>query len=136
MSRRKAPAEPILIPPPPVVVRASTEPAAPADDDVAKALKFIEEHACDPIDVHDLVKQAALSRRTLERRFRAAIGRSPHEEIRRVRMERARRLLVETRLSVEHVARASGLASAWDLHAAARKCWGMPPGEFRRRFGQ
>ena len=56
----------------------------------------------------DVVADRLLSRRALEIRFRKALGRSPHQEIQRVRLERARRLLRETDLAIPRVAEAAG----------------------------
>ena len=74
-----------------VVSRLSTDVIAVEDDEVAAALRIIEEKARQPIGVGDVVASVALSRRALEIRFQNALGRSIREEIQRVRnIERAR----------------------------------------------
>jgi LacI family transcriptional regulator len=58
-----------------------------------------------------VAESSALSRRTLEKRFRSATGRTILEDIRLVRLERAKQLLVETSYSVSKVASLSGFGS-------------------------
>ncbi len=70
-----------------VVTRRSSDMIATDDRHVAAALRFIRDHARDPIDVHDVVHQAGISRRGLEIRFRRSMGRSLREEIQRSRSD-------------------------------------------------
>jgi len=60
-----------------VVERLSTETLAIEDRQVSRALQFIRDHACDPVTVADVLKAVPMARRTLERRFNQALGRSP-----------------------------------------------------------
>jgi LacI family transcriptional regulator len=61
------------------------------------------------------------------------VGRTPHEEISRVRIGRVKRLLQETNLPLEKVAELTGYCGAAHMSVAFRRELGMPPGEFRRR---
>jgi LacI family transcriptional regulator len=79
----------IELPPLGVVARRSTDVLAVADYDLAKALRFIRDHAAGEITVEDVVSAACVSRSTLERCFRQLLGRSPLDEIYRVRVQRA-----------------------------------------------
>jgi len=116
-----------------VVNRKSTEVLLVDDPDVAAALRFISEHAGQPIHIEDLLQQVPLSRRSLERRFREALKRSVSEEIRRVHVERAKQLLITTDFSIKQIAKASGFDSATRLGISFQKESGEPPSEFRRR---
>ncbi len=122
-----------LMPPLGLVRRQSTDINAVDDPSVAKALEFIRHHACDGIDVHDVLSHVALSRRMLETRFLAATGKTPHAMIAMIRLTRAKELLLETDLSVDAVAHRSGFQHAEYMSAAFRKAFGEPPGRFRRR---
>ena len=53
------------------------------DREVAAALRFIREHAGEPIQVQDVLSEVPISRRGLEVRFRSAVGRSIHDQIQR-----------------------------------------------------
>ncbi len=127
------PTEPILIEPTRVVVRQSTDTLAITDPDLARAIAFIRTHAATPIQVSDVLRDVAVSRSWLERRFQEALGRSPAEEIRRVRLERTKQLLADTDLPVPQVAVASGFGSREYLAYAFRHATGLTPREFRQR---
>ena len=75
----------------------------------------------------------AIGRRQLERRFRAAFGRGVHEELQRCRIDRAKRLLAETDLTLAQVADASGFGSSSYFATAFRRAVAETPGRFRQR---
>ncbi len=125
---------PLLIPPTGVITRQSTDVLAIADEDVADAVRYIHAHAGRPITVEDVARELTLSRRQIERRFRAALGRSILDEIQRCRVDRARQLLVETELTLPQIALASGFASASYFSVVFGKSQGMTPGTYRERF--
>src|SRR5581483_6120371 len=89
-----------FLPPEGVVTRQSSDVVAVGDERLAAALRHIRERACEGISVDDVLRAAPVSRSTLERGLRALLGRSPHAEIRRVQLDRARRLLRETDLKL------------------------------------
>lgn len=124
---------PHLVSPLGVVPRASSDVLAIDDPDITSAVRFIREHALDGIDVNDVVEQVPLSRRVLESRFKKLIGRSPHEEIDRVQMNRAQELLRETDLSLVDVAHRIGFPHAEYLSVVFKKRVGMTPREYRKQ---
>ena len=70
---------------------------------------FVREHACEPgIEIEDLLARLSFSRATLNRWFRKWLGRSPSEEIARVRLNRVHDLLATTDLPLEKIARRCG----------------------------
>lgn len=102
------------------------------DPDVAQAVRFIRETACDGIAVTDVLKTIAISRSALERRMRAALGRSPNEEITRVRIEWAKELLVSTDQPLTTIARRTGFQTPQYLVQVFRRQVGVAPGVSRR----
>jgi len=122
-----------LVEPASVTVRSSTDVLAYADEDIKKAVRYIERHACDPISVADVVNEVKVSRRTLEYRFREYLGRSPREEIERVRFERARRLLADPTLNVREVARQVGFFDARRFSKLFRSRHNLTPTKFREQ---
>jgi AraC-like DNA-binding protein len=87
--------------------------ASPGDDPlVAKAVEVIWAYSHRSISVDQLARQLRTARRTLDRRFREAIGRTVLEEINRCRLTRAKRLLTETTLSIKTVAYLAGFTDA------------------------
>ncbi|MBA4018423.1 MAG: XylR family transcriptional regulator [Pirellula sp.] len=134
MSGKKPfPGREVLFPPSHVVTRLSTDTFAVDDPSVARALRFIREHAASAIGVDEVVRAALTSRRKLERQFEALLKRSPNQEILRVRIERARSLLLETNIALAAVARQSGFSSVKYFGDAFRRQTGSSPGEFRRK---
>ncbi|MEI7910331.1 MAG: substrate-binding domain-containing protein [Verrucomicrobiota bacterium] len=127
------PDQPLLIGPEGVVERESTCAGYREGGDVRRAVEFIRQHACEGIKLDDVLRHLQLARRTLDRHFAERIGHSPVEEIRRVRLERASKLLAETDLSVVKVAELCGFDDSPGLSAFFSKRTGMPPTEFRRR---
>ena len=129
------PQEPLVVPPRGIVVRQSSDIVAIDDAAVAAALRFIREHACHGVSVAEVIGRVGLSRTVLERRMRAAIGRTPGEEIVRVRFARVKALLAETDLTVAEIADRCGMEHPQYLAASFKKQFGMTPGAFRRRHG-
>lgn len=132
MSGRVREPERVTVEPIGVVERRSSQATAQYDPDVAEALLFIHDHAGQSIGVDDVVKHVKMSRRTLEIRFRDVVGRSPYHELQRVRVERARRLLMETDLPIPRVASAAGFSSNAYLSQVFQKWVGKTPSQFRR----
>ena len=79
-----------LVKPVGIVARGSTEILAIEDDDVAEALRFIREHACEQIGLDDVSEFIGSTNATLRRRFKTALGRTVHDEILRVRIEKVK----------------------------------------------
>ena len=132
MDAAAPPPAPILVPPRGVIARKSTDVLAIPDDDVRAALRFIRTSAGRPIDVPAIAAATALSRRQLERRFQQHVGRTILAELRRERLDRARRLLAETDLTIAQIADASGFASATYFSTVFAEAEGRPPTAFRR----
>jgi LacI family transcriptional regulator len=115
-----------------VVTRQSSEIMAPHDPSVATALQFIRNHAGQPIGVPHVVEHAGVSRRTLERRFLSALGRSISSEITQCRLERAKRLLLETDLPSHRVAAGAGFGTIKTFNRVFRRAAGVSPQRFRQ----
>ena len=133
MRGKAPPMEPVLIPPSELVVRNSTDVFAVDDVLVARAMQFIAERGHKPIRVPDVVAALPVTRRSLERRFRAKLGRSIAEEICRLRLERAKRLIVGTTSTLCAIAAATGFSNDDHFNKVFQRLEGMSPGAFRRR---
>ncbi|MFZ1290693.1 MAG: AraC family transcriptional regulator, partial [Melioribacteraceae bacterium] len=73
------------------------------DKEVADAIRFIRNNAKNKIQIKDVVNQTCLGRRSLENRFKKTTHRTISQEIRRVRTEMIKRMLIETNLSVSEI---------------------------------
>ena len=122
-----------LIDPVGVVTRQSTDVLAIDDEDVSTAVRFIRDHACNGINVLDVLNTVPMSRRVLEARFQKLIGRTPHQEITRRRLERACQLLASSDLSLARIADVTGFRSEGYLIVVFRREMGMTPGQYRRK---
>lgn len=118
-----------------IVTRLSTDVLPVTDTQVANAMAFIRAHACQAIKVPDVVAAVRASRSGLDVRFRCALGRTIHEAIRDVRLERARSLFIETTLSPKEIAASAGFRSVQHMSSLFREEYGLPPAKYRRNAG-
>lgn len=133
-SRQRGKTQRLVVGPESVIERQSTDTLAVDDPDVAAAMRFIRTHAHEPINVEDLLRHLPVARRSLEKRFREVIGRSPLEEIRKAHTERAKYLLAETDLSMPEIADKSGFSSAAWFSKAFHDMTGETPTQYRQKF--
>jgi LacI family transcriptional regulator len=120
-----------LIKPLGIATRESTDVLATNDTEFSAAARFIRAHATEGIGVEDVLRVVPLSRRVLESRFKRLLGRTPHEEILRVRMERVKELLAETDLSLTAIAHRTGFTHVEYLSVAFKRETGLPPSAYR-----
>jgi LacI family transcriptional regulator len=131
MAGRPCTAQKILVEALHVVTRQSTDLIAVGDNDVAAALQFIRREQGRSLSVEDVANAVAVSRRYLERRFRAVIGRTVLEEIQFVRLQFAKRLLLETTHPISTVAEMSGFGSVGYFIQFFQERVGTTPRRFR-----
>lgn len=115
-----------------VVSRLSTDVLALDNADIAQAVRFIRQHACEGIRVHDVVAAVGLSRSTLERQFRSVMQRTIHEEIDRVRLERVKELLRSNELTLKQIAARTGFRHLTYFNRIFRLRLGQTPAAYRR----
>lgn len=135
MHGRRVPRRAELVPPLGVIARRSTDMLAMADPTVVEAVRFMDANIGRPIRIADVLAVARLSRKTLEVRFRRVLGRTPHEELQRRRLERVKTLLQQTDWPLKQIARAAGFTYVEHLHLIFRREVGMTPAAFRALHG-
>ena len=126
---------PFLISPLGVVVRGSTRQLALADPILMRVISAIHESAGTPLSVPDLLKLVPISRVALERRFRRVLGRTPLQEIRRVRISQARQLLAATDLPLKAISERCGYSAPSRLIESFQLETGQSPSEYRAQIG-
>jgi LacI family transcriptional regulator len=126
------PEKPLLVAPSELVPRQSTDAYAASDPTVSRALRFMAENSHERIEVKDVVAAVATNRRSLERRFRESIGRSIAEEITRLRLERAKRRIVETDAPMKYVATEAGFRNADHFYKVFSRVEGITPSQYRQ----
>ncbi len=135
-SRQSMAGQRIVIAPTHVQMRHSTDILAMDDSEVVKAMQYIRDHLSELVQVEDVTEATCLSRRTLERRFLKAVGRSVQEEINRMRTERIAQMLVETRMSPVEIALAMGYNSVDNMRRFFQRQTHRTPLQFRRESRQ
>ena len=123
----------VFVPPRGIITRRSTEVTAIDDSLVARAVRFINEHSHERIGVEDVVARAAVSRTTLQNRFRQSLGRTILDVILDARINRAKELLAGTSLSLEDVMRRAGFNHFQNFSSQFKQKAGVTPGAYRRR---
>lgn len=106
------------------------------DKKVIEAQKFIEKNYEDLIRVDDLASHLALSRRTLERRFKKATCNTITEYIRRVKVEAAKKNLENSRKNVSEVMYEVGYSDEKSFRNIFRKITGLSPLEYRNKYNK
>ena len=101
----------LRLPPQGITTRQSTDASATDDPLVAQAMRFISEHADQPIRVSDVVEHVGVSRRNLENRFRVETGRSVLPAIQLAHIAMANTLMSQTNMTLDQIAEASGFNS-------------------------
>lgn len=124
----------IRLPPSGIATRQSTDVLATDDTDVAKIVRYVREHANVPLSVDEVLQMTPVGRRTIERRLKRFLGHTLGQEITRVHIERAQRLLAESDMSMSEIARHSGFTSGRHLAVVFRSVLGQSATEFRARM--
>ncbi len=131
MHGKPAPKKPIRIPAVGIVARKSSDILTLAHRGVARSLRHIWEHSHEPICVKDLAGVAAMSRRGLHKAFLEHLGRTPGQELQRVRMDRAKQLLIGSNHKIETIVGMCGYQSANSFCVAFKRVTGMSAKQFR-----
>lgn len=134
MEGGKAPAQPVRVPAAGIIARKSSDILTISHPGVARSLRHIWEHAHEPICIQDLVSVAAMSRRGLHKAFLERLGRTPGQELQRVRIEHAKKLLAETGQKVEAIANDCGYQSINTFCVAFKRAVGISAKQFRDRM--
>ncbi len=100
-------------------------------DTIGKAIGYIHRHANEPFAVSDLARACGCSEGYFYRLVNRRTGRTPVDLLTDVRIQRAVRLLRETRLSVSEIARQVGYDDQFYFSRVFRKKTGSPPSSYR-----
>lgn len=131
MAGHAAPAAPLRLAPHGLLVRESTDFFAVEDPTVAAALTFISANSHRRIGPNDVAAAVGVEPRTLQNYFQRTIQRPIATEIRRVRIERAKRELAQSDRTLATIARDVGFGTIQRLYEVFRRELGIAPGEYR-----
>ena len=105
----------------------------PRDDAVRRSVTLMHGDCAAAWTLDGLAHAVGMSRTVLAERFRVAMGDTPLNYLRSVRLQQAMRLLVDTDDKLEQVAMRVGYQDAFSFSKAFKRRVGISPGEFRRR---
>ena len=100
---------------------------------VAAAIHIMEQHVEEPLASTDIAGRVQLSIRMLEYLFRQTLDMSPAAYYRRLRLQAARRMVVDTRLEMQEVAIRTGFNSLSSFSRGFKTHYQQTPGECRRQ---
>ena len=129
----KAPAEDVVLRPLKIVGRMSTAAFATNDQQILKALLFIHRNALKKISVSDVMAEAALSRRLLERRFKNVTGKTLYEYITDQKLRYFAEQLTETDEQVINIALSMGENDTKSISRRFKQLYGCTPVEWREK---
>lgn len=127
-----SPTGPVLISSLEIVARGSSSFEAVSDILVRRSMQTLISQIASIKSVEDWATQSGVSRRVFERRFQAALGRSPLAMIQMQRIERAKILLSTTEFPISLIAERCGYQSNERLSVNFRALTGMSPANYRR----
>lgn len=108
---------------------------APTSDRIQMSLAFARRNLRRDLSVEDLADAACLSPRQFSRSFRAETGCSPAKALENLRLEAARLMMEQGRLSLEAVALETGFGDRERMRRAFLRVFGQSPQSLRRSFG-
>jgi len=123
----------ILLEPEEVIGRASTDTLLTGDQSVTRAIRLIRRDATRGLSVEDVAKAANVCVPILQKRMKTVIGRTVYQEIRRVQLEEAKKLLINTDLPLEEVAEKCGFGYLNRFMREFKIKVGINPGAFRKK---
>jgi len=134
LAGKAVPDGPILVPPGGVVLRHSANYLAIEDPLLRRAMSYLTEHLQEPLTVGTMCKELRCDRRSLERKFREFYQCSPWEMLCRIRVRRAKALLVETGHPISLISELSGFNDPERMAVVFKRLEGVPPSSFRRKL--
>lgn len=99
---------------------------------VLSTRQYIQDHIAEPLALEILARQARLSKYYFARTYKTWTGRTPMEDVRRIRANYARELILSTSLPLKDIAPRTGLGNEYAMSRIFRRYFNMPPGEWRR----
>ncbi|HEY9560922.1 MAG TPA: helix-turn-helix domain-containing protein [Anseongella sp.] len=106
------------------------------DDSVKKAQEYIEDNFRERITVDQLAAMFALSRRSLERRFKRATSNTVIEYIQRVKVEAAKKSFESSRKNISEIMYEIGYSDNKAFRGTFKKFTGLSPVDYRNKYAQ
>jgi transcriptional regulator GlxA family with amidase domain len=111
--------------------RAHSGGATPAGRIVNRALAVMQDHLEHPLPITEIARRAGVTQKTLEARMKADLGATPATVYRRQRLNLARKLAVDTDLSIAEITLRAGYRNPAAMTRAFKASFGAPPMSLR-----
>ena len=121
-----------LISPSSVELRHSANHLAVREKILRRALSFMSERIKEPITVAELCDHLRIARRSLERKFKTTFNCTPWEMLCQMRVNEAKRLLMETGHPVSRISELCGFNDPERMAVVFKRLTGKPPSSFRK----
>jgi transcriptional regulator GlxA family with amidase domain len=102
---------------------------------VAAAIQVMEQHIDELVSICEVADTVGISVRMLEYLFRGTLNMSPAAYYRHLRLQTARRMVVDTRLQLQEIAIRTGFNSLSAFSRLFKQYYQQSPGECRRQAG-
>jgi AraC-like DNA-binding protein len=100
---------------------------------VARAEQLLTDAVDKPPAIPRLARDLGVAYSYFRREFKRHTGLAPYQYVRRLRLEKARRMIGSSSESIQSISERLGFASAYHLSAAFKKEFGQAPDHWRRR---
>jgi LacI family transcriptional regulator len=124
--------KPLLFLPGGVSQRQSTTLLAVEDDQLRRALQYLREKFEEGISIGMMCRDLRLSRRSVERRFKEHLRVTPLDMLNRMRVDRAKTMLVATNRSISMIGEKCGFANQERFAVVFRRHVKLSPSQFRK----
>jgi transcriptional regulator GlxA family with amidase domain len=96
------------------------------------AIELMETHIADPLSLENLGNLTGVSRRQLNRVFQKAFNKGTMEYYREIRLEKAKNLLRNSRMSVAEISEVTGFCTASHFSSSFLNLFAVPPSDYRK----
>lgn len=136
MAGEKMGPQTVVVSPIRVITRQSTDIVAVEDKIVSQALHFIHQNGKKLIQVEDVIKALNVSKSSLHERFMKELGRSVHDEIKRVRINLVSQMLLDSDLPISEIAQSLGYENTDHFARYFKQRKGVAPLYYRKLHGR
>jgi transcriptional regulator GlxA family with amidase domain len=105
-----------------------------AEDKFGALHEWINQHLAEEISLPVMARQAGMSERSFSRHYAEATGMTPARAVEQLRVEAARRLLLESRLPVKRISMRCGFGSEETMRRSFARLLDVTPQDYRARF--
>jgi LacI family transcriptional regulator len=130
------PRNPIVLAPSGVTVRRSTDTISIPDLDSTRFLRFLRDHFREPLSLEQSALDLGVSLRRVQNHFRVHVGRTLIQELTRLRVVHAKKLLPDRKLKLEVIATESGFSNRFHFIRSFERVTGMTPKRWRATIAE